>query len=146
MTTHSNILPGKAHGQRRLRSLVSCSPWGCKRARHNLATSSTGVIYEIQNIAESKPITSSNFQTSTLLVRYVPGIGATTNFAFRFTVGSDFGVVILKLFYMSCRIKQISKYQCCSEPKFSPWEKENTNMKQGRVKKTSVKFEIKVSE
>ena len=47
MATHSNILPGKAHGQRSLRSLASCSPWGCQRVRHNLATSSTHMIYEI---------------------------------------------------------------------------------------------------
>ena len=29
------LLPGKSHGQR---SLAGCSPWGCKRARHVLAT------------------------------------------------------------------------------------------------------------
>ena len=29
------FLPGKSHGQR---SLVGCSPWGCKRAGHDLAT------------------------------------------------------------------------------------------------------------
>ena len=29
------FLPGKPHGQR---SLVGCSPWGCKRVRHDLAT------------------------------------------------------------------------------------------------------------
>ena len=31
MATHSNILtwPGKSHGQR---SLVGCSPWGCKES------------------------------------------------------------------------------------------------------------------
>ena len=28
------FLPGKSHGQR---SLVCCSPWGCKRLRHDLA-------------------------------------------------------------------------------------------------------------
>ena len=35
MATHSIFLPGKSHGQR---SLVGYSPWGHKRARHNLAT------------------------------------------------------------------------------------------------------------
>ena len=29
------FLPGKSHGQRRL---AGCSPWGCKRVRHNLVT------------------------------------------------------------------------------------------------------------
>ena len=29
------FLPGKSHGQR---SLVGHHPWGCKRARHDLAT------------------------------------------------------------------------------------------------------------
>ena len=29
------LLPGKSHGQR---SQVGCSPWGCKRVGHNLAT------------------------------------------------------------------------------------------------------------
>ena len=29
------FLPGKSHGQR---NLVGCSPWGCKRAGHNLST------------------------------------------------------------------------------------------------------------
>ena len=29
------FLPGESHGQR---SLAGCSPWGCKRVRHNLAT------------------------------------------------------------------------------------------------------------
>ena len=29
------FLPGESHGQR---SLVDCSPWGCKRIRHDLAT------------------------------------------------------------------------------------------------------------
>ena len=32
---HSVFLPGKSHGQR---SLVGCSPWGCKRVGHDLAT------------------------------------------------------------------------------------------------------------
>ena len=31
----SVFLPGKPHGQR---SLVGCSPWGCKRVGHNLVT------------------------------------------------------------------------------------------------------------
>ena len=29
MTTHSSILAGKSHSQRRL---VGCSPWGCKES------------------------------------------------------------------------------------------------------------------
>ena len=29
------FFPGKSHGQR---SLVDCSPWGCKRVRHDLVT------------------------------------------------------------------------------------------------------------
>ena len=35
MASHSNILAGKSQGQR---SLVGCSAWGCKRARHDLVT------------------------------------------------------------------------------------------------------------
>ena len=35
MSTHSRILPGKAHGQR---SPVGYSPWGRKSVRHELAT------------------------------------------------------------------------------------------------------------
>jgi len=32
------FLPGKSHGQR---SVVGCSPWGCKRVEHDLATELT---------------------------------------------------------------------------------------------------------
>ena len=35
MATHSGSLPGKSHGQR---NLVNYSPWGHKRAGHDLAT------------------------------------------------------------------------------------------------------------
>ena len=35
MATTPVFLPGESHGQR---SLVSYSPWGCKRVRQNLAT------------------------------------------------------------------------------------------------------------
>ena len=35
MATHSSILPGKSQGQK---NLVGCSPWGCKRVGHDLAT------------------------------------------------------------------------------------------------------------
>ena len=36
--THSSILPEKSHGQG---SLTGCSPWGCKRIGHDLATNNT---------------------------------------------------------------------------------------------------------
>ena len=35
MASHSVSMPGKSHGQR---ILTGYSPWGCKRARHDLAT------------------------------------------------------------------------------------------------------------
>ena len=35
VATHSSILPGKSHGQR---SLAGYSPWGPKRAEHNLVS------------------------------------------------------------------------------------------------------------
>ena len=36
------FLPGKSHGQG---SLVGCSPWGCRRVGHNLATKQHSYIY-----------------------------------------------------------------------------------------------------
>ena len=42
MATHSSILAWKSHGQR---SLVSYSPWGCKRVGHDWVTKQHGLHY-----------------------------------------------------------------------------------------------------
>ena len=49
------FLPGKSHGQR---SLVVCSPWGCKRIQHDLVT-------------KEQPPFSAPFTEETVLYHYI---------------------------------------------------------------------------
>ena len=51
IATHSSILPEKSHGQG---SLTGCSPWGCKRIRHDLATTLKGISWEVSRESEER--------------------------------------------------------------------------------------------
>ena len=77
VATHSSILPGESHGQR---NLMGCSPWGCKRVRHNWATNThthththTHTLVWSSQVAQSRrlPVNAGDSKNAGL----IPGLG-----------------------------------------------------------------------
>ena len=63
------FLPGQFHGQR---SLVGCSPWGCKRVGHNLVTKQQQVTNNIKpDLDVSTPLPSRKKRRKHLLVLFL---------------------------------------------------------------------------
>ena len=96
MATHSNILPGEPHRQRRL---AGYSPWGRKRVGHN---NSNGIYTNIHTLSLLASLSSLSFpphppgssqSTEPSSLCYAAGI-----FAFCFTHGSVFILSLISQF------------------------------------------------